>query len=974
MNLTKHLRKALLENNSLAKAENPESYAKLAQTGFILAHPVKIKGQDKRPDNDIPYHSTIKFFDKEGDNEKDAHEAASKLDHQHIDPQKVGISTKVLKDRNGNDVYAVGLHGEHADKLKEHHEKFGHMGHKENYKWGAHISIPKSVHDEIKSKGHKTAHEAGIEFGPAELRRGSKTLQTYHPKMKKSEEIEDIKPPSNLDLNKGNKDVSEKSLSDIQRDTAWTWASRAAACYEKLAKTGDWKWKTDAEEYRHEAVEHAALIGDTHPHVLEEIHKSLEKYRKASESKAEDMKKSEDAENVSESDPLQNDEDAHALLNRKEEKYFLPRQFFERVTSELSDRFALGDIDTDTRYCKNRTIYLDNKDLVSLREVISKELPRMKVRIRQYSPNNQGWEQVAYAEFKIKEEDGQTKKIRVRIPDTSIDELAEGGQIVFDEFLVNINRDIDRRMLESRVRAINNAIKRKGLTKQLEVQYERRAYTGKNLRVTIDDNLQFLDARSVDPLVKESIDKEERWTKFIKPYVLAAWENPIIMEVKSDKEVPSWLRRLLKEVQVEEVSFSKYAAAMVTHLKTDKSEGEVLNVFQGSLEEMGKAEESEAPPLTKPYSSEAQRRWAHTAAGKKALGGEAGVHEWDEATKGKKLPEKVSKTEDLEKGEKVDIAVVVLRDGKFILAGKRRRNKKWGLPGGRNEKDGESNKAAAIRELEEEAGIKLSPKDLTLAGIREIKAGGEKKRIHVYTAQFPGGQPTTKNDPDEEFTAWRWIRCEDGQLPDEILDSKMTPPAEAAFDELDMFKNESLEKGAVKNALTAGAMLGALASPTTTGAKVPSHEPLIPQAAQQHEGYDRQKMLNAISMVESSGGKNVKHKPTSMGTAWGRFAEMPDVIHDTIRLNPDLKRKHGKALRLQGENLNRYMQDNKGLEDLIAQKHLERLEHHFGNDPEKIAFAYNHGIIGTNRALKAKQNISEHPYVQKFRQYYKEGK
>lgn len=44
--------------------------------------------------------------------------------------------------------------------------------------------------------------------------------------------------------------------------------------------------------------------------------------------------------------------------------------------------------------------------------------------------------------------------------------------------------------------------------------------------------------------------------------------------------------------------------------------------------------------LSKPYASNAQRRWAHTANGKKALGGEAAVHEWDEATKGKKLPER----------------------------------------------------------------------------------------------------------------------------------------------------------------------------------------------------------------------------------------------------------------------------------------------------------------------------------------------
>lgn len=44
-----------------------------------------------------------------------------------------------------------------------------------------------------------------------------------------------------------------------------------------------------------------------------------------------------------------------------------------------------------------------------------------------------------------------------------------------------------------------------------------------------------------------------------------------------------------------------------------------------------------------PYKSKAQERWAHTPAGKKALGGDAAVKEWDAASKGKPLPEKVKK-------------------------------------------------------------------------------------------------------------------------------------------------------------------------------------------------------------------------------------------------------------------------------------------------------------------------------------------
>ena len=48
-------------------------------------------------------------------------------------------------------------------------------------------------------------------------------------------------------------------------------------------------------------------------------------------------------------------------------------------------------------------------------------------------------------------------------------------------------------------------------------------------------------------------------------------------------------------------------------------------------------------PLAKPFVSDSQRRWGHTEAGKKALGGEKAVAHWDATTKGKDLPEKVAK-------------------------------------------------------------------------------------------------------------------------------------------------------------------------------------------------------------------------------------------------------------------------------------------------------------------------------------------
>lgn len=44
-----------------------------------------------------------------------------------------------------------------------------------------------------------------------------------------------------------------------------------------------------------------------------------------------------------------------------------------------------------------------------------------------------------------------------------------------------------------------------------------------------------------------------------------------------------------------------------------------------------------------PFLSDKQRRWAHTPAGIKALGGKAKVSEWDAASKGMNLPERKPK-------------------------------------------------------------------------------------------------------------------------------------------------------------------------------------------------------------------------------------------------------------------------------------------------------------------------------------------
>lgn len=77
-------------------------------------------------------------------------------------------------------------------------------------------------------------------------------------------------------------EIAQKTYVQIQTETAWKWAARAAAAYEMLMLPETEKdkvdWWMEAEEYRHESLEHAALIEDN-GNLVQQVQKSLDKYR-----------------------------------------------------------------------------------------------------------------------------------------------------------------------------------------------------------------------------------------------------------------------------------------------------------------------------------------------------------------------------------------------------------------------------------------------------------------------------------------------------------------------------------------------------------------------------------------------------------------------------------------------------------------------------------------------------------------------
>ena len=108
--------------------------------------------------------------------------------------------------------------------------------------------------------------------------------------------------------------------------------------------------------------------------------------------------------------------------------------------------------------------------------------------------------------------------------------------------------------------------------------------------------------------------------------------------------------------------------------------------------------------------------------------------------------------------------IAVIKDGKMLM-GRRRDNNKWTNAGG-HLNPGEKPLDGAVRELEEETGIKVAPEDLTF--LKTIKNPKNGYTVHGYKYE-PTGKVTTsmKEDPDAEVYRWRFV--DTTTIPDKEL-------------------------------------------------------------------------------------------------------------------------------------------------------------------------------------------------------------
>lgn len=102
----------------------------------------------------------------------------------------------------------------------------------------------------------------------------------------------------------------------------------------------------------------------------------------------------------------------------------------------------------------------------------------------------------------------------------------------------------------------------------------------------------------------------------------------------------------------------------------------------------------------------------------------------------------------------VGYGLVVLRHGGRVLMVHVRDRECWELPGGGIEPD-ETPRAAAVREVWEEAGQRVPPETLRFAGFARTALGPSRRILYgaVFTAESDGPQPFV---PNEETSAAHW--------------------------------------------------------------------------------------------------------------------------------------------------------------------------------------------------------------------------
>lgn len=255
------------------------------------------------------------------------------------------------------------------------------------------------------------------------------------------------------------------------------------------------------------------------------------------------------------------------VFNRCEKKYLLNQQQYETMLEKISDYMVMDAYNKNNQFYKISNIYYDTINNDIIRTCIDKPIYKEKLRIRSYGVPS--IEDNVFVEIK-KKYNGIVYKRRTQMQLNDAYHYLSGN--VSASYIIQNNSKINNQLL-GEIDYYKNFYK---IVPKVYLSYDRLAYFEKNdgdFRITFDTNITTR---------REHIRLEYgSFGEMLLP------ENMYLMEIKINRAVPLWFARIISDLNIYPVSFSKYGTEykkyMIEHQgsfsKSRKEEKICLNPF-----------------------------------------------------------------------------------------------------------------------------------------------------------------------------------------------------------------------------------------------------------------------------------------------------------------------------------------------------------------------------------------------------------
>lgn len=221
-------------------------------------------------------------------------------------------------------------------------------------------------------------------------------------------------------------------------------------------------------------------------------------------------------------------------FQRVEEKYLLSydekKKFLSRISEYIKkDKFFISHI---------HNIYFDNDNNDLIINSLDKPIFKDKFRVRSYGDMSLNGD--VFLETKVKYK-GVVSKRRIKL---SVEE--------FNSYINNKKIPSDSQVFKE----INYYVDYYKLKPMIYIAYDRESYKGiydSNLRITFDNNLR---SRRDNLMFKDNVEMKKYFDN-----------DYYIMEIKAVMAMPLWLVRILSDMNIKPISFSKYGKIYECEMK-----------------------------------------------------------------------------------------------------------------------------------------------------------------------------------------------------------------------------------------------------------------------------------------------------------------------------------------------------------------------------------------------------------------------